>query len=248
VIPIRSLLVVLFLVAGCSADTRPSPPFVFPETGAPTGQPSEQPTAEPTPEPEARVDPIVVAQGFTANAELDSASYAVVIENPNSTSVPRFVNVTITFLDAEGTPLTTETQNVNGMLPESETAVAGEAAEAGGAKGMEVRISLLNGLPSRARSSLSEPNGYEYERVETAGEGLGGTTTTGAVLSSFESEQINVPIFVVYYDVGGEVVGGAATLVDRVLPGEEAAFEANTSVTVPDIAETRVFGQIGFGE
>ena len=247
-IPIRSLLVVLLLVAGCSADTRPSPPFAVPETGAPTGQPTEQATEGPTPEPDARADPTVVAQGFTADTELDSASYAVVIENHNSTSVPRFVNVTITFLDAEGTVLTTETQNVNGMLPESETAVAGDAAQAGSATEMEVQISLLNGLPTRARASLSETGGYEYERVETAGEGLGGTTTTGTVLSSFESEQINVPIHVVYYDVAGAIVGGAATLVDQVLPGEEVAFEASTSVTLPDIAETRVFGQIGFGE
>jgi hypothetical protein len=244
----RSLIVVLLLVAGCSADTRPSPPFAVPETGEPTGPPTEQPTEEPTPEPEARVDPTVVAQGFTANAELDSATYAVVIENPNSTSVPRFVSVTITFLDAEGSVLTTETQNVNGMLPRSETAVAGDASGAGGATEMEVRVSLLNGLPSRVRSSLSEAGDYEYERVETAGEGLGGITTTGMILSGFESEQINVPIHVVYYDAAGVVVGGTATVVDRVPPGEEVRFEASSSVPVPDISETRVFGQIGFGE
>jgi hypothetical protein len=242
-----SLIVVLLLVIGCGATTRPSPPFAVPETGEPIAQPTEQPTEEPASEPEARVDPTVVAQGFTASVELDSASYAVVIGNPNPTTVPRFVDVSVTFLDAEGTVLTTATQNVNGMLPESETAVAGDASQAGSATEMEVEVSLLNALPGRIRSSLSDTGHYEYVRVETAGADLGGIRTTGAVVSSFESEQINVPIHVVYYDAAGEVVGGASTLVDQLPPGGEVTFEANTSVTVPDIAEARVFGQIGFG-
>jgi hypothetical protein len=110
-----------------------------------------------------------------------------------------------------------------------------------------VQISLLNGLPNGIRSSLSDADQYDYERVETARVELGGTTTTGMVGSSFESEQLNVPIHCVYYNAAGEVVGGASTLVDRVPPGEEATFEAHTSVTVPDVATTRVFGQIGFG-
>jgi len=206
-----------------------------------------EPTEEPTPEAEARVEPTVVAQGFTANAEFDSASYAVVIQNPNPTPVPTFVNVSITFLDAEGTALTTETQTITGMLPESETAVAGDALEAGGATAMEVQVSNLNGLPSRIRSSLDETGQYEYERVQTAREESGEIHTTGAVRSRFQSEQINVPIHVVYYDASGEVVGGAVTSVDNVPPGGQVAFEANTSVNVPDIAETRVFGHIGFG-
>lgn len=244
----RPLIVALLLVAGCSSNARPSPPFTVPETGEPIALPTGQPTEEPTSDPEARVDPTVVAQGFTASSELDSASYAVVIENPNATSVPRFVNVTITFLDAQGTELTTETQNVNGMLPESETAVAGDASGAGGATEMEVEISLLNGLPTQIRSSLDEGGLYEFEDIKTGDEAAGGITTTGMVLSDFDTEQVNVPIHVVYYDAAGAVVGGAATLVDQALPDEEVTFEASTSVTVPDIAETRAFGQIGFGE
>jgi hypothetical protein len=244
----RPLIVVLLLIAGCTADTRPSAPYALPTTREPTGEPTEQPIEEPTQEPEARVGPTVVGQGFTADPELDAASYAVVIENPNAAPVPRFVSVIITFLDPGGTVLTTETQNLTGIFPESETAVAGEASEAGGATAMEVEISNLNILPSRIRSSLDETDRYEYERVETGPAESGGITTTGAVLSGFEGEQINVPIHIVYYDSAGEVVGGAVTHIEHVPPGGQIAFEADTSVTVPEIAETRVFGHIGFGD
>ncbi len=240
------IVVVLLLVAGCRADTRPSQPFAAPATREPTTQPTGEPTLEPTQEPEARVDPTVVAQGFTADPATDSVSYAVVIENPNATWVPRFVDVSITFLDADGTELTTETQSITGMLPESETAVAGEAPKAGAATAMEVQISNLNSLPSQMRSSL-EAGHYDYEGVQTLTDESGRTTTTGLVRSRFESEQINIPIYAVYYDAAGAVVGGAVTTVDQVPPGDETPFEARTVVSVPNIAETRVFGQIGFG-
>ena len=244
----RFLIVVLMVVAGCSADVPPSPPFAVPTTGEPIGLPSDGASQEPTAKPEARVDPTVAAQGFTADVESDAASYAVVIENPNATPVSRFINVSIDFLDAEGTLLATETQNVNGMLPESETAVAGDASFAGSAATMEVEISLLNGLSSPMGATLRENGDYEYRGVQTTGADIGEVMTTGAVVSSLESEQVSVPIHVVYYDAAGEVVGGAATLVDRVPPGTEVTFEASTAIAVPDIAETRVFGQIGFGE
>ena len=203
------VVVVLLLVAGCGANTRPSPPYAASATPAPATEPAGEPTLEPTPEPEARADPTVVAQGFTADPESDSVSYAVVIGNPNSTWVPRFVDVSITFLDADGTELTTDTQTITGLLPASETAVAGEAVGAGGATEMEVEIENLNGLPSEMRSSLEEAGQYEYEGVQTAQEPSGGITTSGLVVSRFASEQSNVPIYAVYYDAAGEVVGGA---------------------------------------
>lgn len=241
------IVVVLLLVAGCGANTRPTPPHAASATPEPATEPASEPTLAPSLEPEARADPTVVAQGFTADTETDSVSYAVVIENPNATWVPRFVDVSITFLDADGTELTTETQTITGLLPASETAVAGEAAGAGGATEMEVEIENLNGLPSELRSSLEEAGQYEYEGIQTAQVPSGGITTSGQVVSRFAREQSNVAIHAVYYDADGEVIGGAGASVDHVLPGAPAAFEASTAVTVPDIAETRVFGQIGFG-
>ena len=243
----RSLLVVLLFAAGCGANAQPSQPFAVSAPAEPSRTPAEIPTEEPTPEPEARTDPTVVAQGFTANAESDSASYAVVIGNPNSTWVPRFVDVSVTFLDADGLELTTATQTITGLFPASETAVAGEAPEAGGATEMRVQITNLNGLPTAIRSSLEEAGGYEYEGVQTAQGPSGGTTTTGTVMSGFESVQSNVPIHAVYYDAAGDIVGGAGTSVDQVLAGGLATFEASTVVTIADIAETRIFGHIGFG-
>ena len=192
-----------------------------PATPMPTTEPAGEATLEPTPEPEARVDPTVVAQGFTADPGTDSASYAVVIENPNTTWVPRFVDVSITFLDAEGTELTTEMQSITGILPESETAVAGEAVGAGAATAMEVQISNLNSL-ARARCVRAWRRGhYDYEGVQTWPDASGGITTTGLVRSRFESEQINIPIYAVYYNAAGAVVGGAVTIVDQVPPGDE---------------------------
>ena len=132
------------------------------------------------------------------------------------------------------------------MLPESETAVAGEAIAAGAATAMEVQISNLNSLPGPMRSSL-EAGHYDFEDVQTLADESEGITTTGLVLSRFESEQVGIPIYAVYYNAAGAVVGGAVTTVDQVRPGEGARFEASTLVAVPDIAETRVFGQIGFG-
>jgi hypothetical protein len=233
------------LVGGCGANTEPSAPYAV--SVGPLVSPTEKPAEQPTPEPEVRADPTIVAQGFTANAELDSASYGVVIANPNPTWVPRFVSVRITFLDADGTVLTTQTQNITGIRPDTETAVAGEVAEAGRATDMEVEISSLNVLPTPIRESLSEAGQYRFERVETSQRELGGIVTTGAVLSSFESEQANVPIHVVYYNAVKEVVGGAVTSIDHLPPGGDVGFEANTAITIPNIAETRVFGHVGFG-
>lgn len=243
----RRLLIVAFLVAGCGTDTPPTPPYAVSAPEQPTDAPTGEPTEEPAPEPEARRDPTVVAQGFTADGESDLASYAVVIGNPNATWVPRFVDVSVTFLDVDGTELATATQTIPGLLPESETAVAGGAFEAGHATDMVVQITSRNGLPSLIRSSLEEAGQYGYEGVQTSQDPSGGTTTTGVVLSRFDSAQNNVPIHVVYYDSAREIVGGAVTSVDEVLPGGQAAFEASTVVTIPDIAETRVFGHIGFG-
>ena len=191
---------------------------------------------------------MVVGQGFTANSEDGSASYGVVIENPNSTWWPRFVSVSITFLDADGTALTTETHNITGILPNGRAAVAGEALRVSGAAAMEVQLSSLNLLPNRIRSSLEEAGRYDYQRIVTARDESGEITTTGLIVSRFDREQINVPIAVVYYDAAGEVVGGAATTVDQLSPGGEAEFEASTSAAILDTAETRVFGQIGFGD
>ena len=133
------VVIVLLLVAGCGANTRPTPPYAASATPEPATEPAGEPTLEPTPEPEARADPTVVAQGFTADTETDAVSYAVVIGNPNSTWVPRFVDVSITFLDADGTELTTDTQTITGLLPASETAVAGEVVGAGGATRWRLR-------------------------------------------------------------------------------------------------------------
>jgi hypothetical protein len=239
---------VLWLIGGCGASSAPTPPYEIPASREPVEMPTEGPTGEATREPEARAEPAVVAQGFTADAESGSASYAVVVQNPNPTWVPTFVNVGITFLDAEGTVLTTSSQNITGMLPESETAVAGDASEAGGATRLEVEILTLNLLPSGIRSSLAETGHYEFGSVQTAQQQSGLIRTTGTVLSRFESEQYNIPIHVVHYSAAGEVVGGAATHVDHLPPDGQVAFEANTSVTLPDIAETRVFGHVGFGD
>ena len=243
----RLQVVVLLLVSGCSANTAPSPPYGVSATREPTELPSVEPAEEPTPDPQARAEPVVVAQGFTADIESDAASYAVVIANPNATWVPRFVDVSITFLDTVGAVLTTETQTITGIRPESETAVAGEALEAGGATEMEVQISNLNLLPTGIRSSLAETGTYEYEGIQTAPAASGGIGTTGLVLSRFESEQVNVPIHVVYYNAAGEVVGGAVTSVDHVPPGGQAAFETRAVASLHDVAETRIFGHIGFG-
>lgn len=98
------------------------------------------------------------------------------------------------------------------------------------------------------REPTEEPTEQPIERVETGPAESGGITTTGAILSSFESEQVNVPIHVVYYNSAGEVVGGSVTHVEHVPAGGQIAFEADTSVTVSEIAETRVFGHIGFGD
>ena len=243
----RSLLVVLLLSAGCGANAQPSQPYAVSAPAEPSRVPAETQSAEPTPEPAARADPTVVARGFTADAQSDSASYAVVIANPNSTWVPRFVDVSVTFLDADGAELATATQTITGLFPESETAVAGEALEAGGATEMRVQITNLNGLPNTIRSSLEDAGQYAYEGVQTAQDPSGGTTTTGTVVSGFESVQSNVPIHAVYYDAAGAVVGGAVTTIDQVVPGGQATFEASTVVRVPDIVDTRVFGHIGFG-
>ena len=241
------VVIVLLLVAGCGANTRPTPPYAALATPELATDPTAEPTFGPTPEPETRADLTVMAQGFTAGTETDAASYAVVIENPNSTWVPRFVDVSITFLDADGAEIATDIQTITGLLPESETAVAGEAVGAGGATEMMVEIENLNGLPSELRSSLEEAGHYEYEGIQTSQDPSGGITTSGLVVSRFASVQGNVPIHAVYYDAAGEVVGGAVASVDQVLPGETAAFEASTAVTIHDIAETRIFGHVGFG-
>ncbi len=241
------IVVVLLLVAGCGANTRPSPPFAVSATPVPTTEPAGEATLEPTPEPEARVDPTVVAQGFTADPGTDSASYAVVIENPNATWVPRFVDVSITFLDAEGAELTTEMQSITGILPESETAVAGEAIGAGAATAMEVQISNLNSLPER---DAFEPGGAV-------------TTTTKAfrLARCVRRDHDDRPVRLKLRERADQFPhlcrllrrcgSGRRGCGHHRRPGASRRARPRSRraplVSVPDIAETRVFGQIGFG-
>jgi len=251
----RPILVLLLAATGCSANVdggagltaAPESPTATPTpTEEPTEPPTPRPTREPTPEPEEREQPTVTAYGFTANAEFGSATYAVVVANPNATWVPTFVNLSITFYDAAGTVLTTQDEYLTAILPEGEAAVAGDAFDAGEAAEMEVQISRLSESDWQEIDE-GEAGRYQYDRVQTVREQFGGMKTTGLVLSEFESEQNNIRVNVVYYDSAGAIVGGAFTYVDQVAPGGQAAFEASTFVTLPDVAETRVFAEVGFG-
>ena len=184
-----------------------------PPQSQPRSRPVSRPWSQP-PEPEARVDPTVVAQGFTADAEYrlgelcgghrESQLDVGASIRRRQHHVPRRRGNGAHDRNADPSP---------GCFRRARRPSPAKPSEPGAPRRWRLRSRTSTAYPGR---DALEPGGAgQYElrrRSDRAAVRPAAITTTGLVVSRFESEQINVPIYAVYYDAAGEVVGGAVTI------------------------------------
>ena len=244
-------LVCLFVLAACSSDragvgspsatnavasSSPTPEA----TPEPTQTPTPRPTPRPTPTPNPRADLELVDSGFT-QASQDGDQWVhvgLVFENPNpDTWVAQFVTVQLTFYDADGNLAGSGEEHLSSVLPGQRAAIGNVVFDVANAAEMEVEF--------RARDWFEidyQPGAFTFEQVSTTPGDFGGYETRGLILSSFEEEQENVRINIIYYDSNDNIVGGEFTFVDFVPAEGQAAFDASTfSQFTAEVARTEVF-------
>ena len=249
----KTAVLAVALLVGCStpgasASTSPEataePTTTFAPTTEPTPTRTPRPTPEPTPAPAAREDLVVVEQGFTAIPESDTnwAQVGIVLENPNAdTHVAQFVNIQLTFYDANGALAGSSEELVTSILPGQRAALGRPVFDAGTATEMEVVVRADWTTIDFAAGS------FTFSEVTTSPASFGGWETRGFVESAFEDEQETVEVVAIYKDAAGNVVGGDSTYVDFVPAGGRSPFEISTfsQFNVP-VTTTDMYATPGF--
>lgn len=244
-------LLCLFALAGCSTDSAgagspsatnsvalPSP--TPEETPEPTPTRTPRPTPRPTPTPTPRADLELVDSGFT-QASQDGNHWVhvgLIFENPNPDSwVAQFVRVQLTFYDADGNLAGSGDEHISTVLPGQRAAIGNVVFDVANAAEMEVEFRVSDWFEVDY-----QPGAFSFEQVSTTPGQFGGWDTRGLIRSSFEEEQENVRINIIYYDASDNIVGGEFTFVDFVPAEGQAAFDSSTfSQFTAAVARTEVF-------
>jgi hypothetical protein len=182
----------------------------------------------------------LVASGFTPARQDDDqwVHIGLVFENPNpDTWVAQFVNVQLTFFDADGNLAGSGDDLVSSVLPGQRAAIGDVVFDVENAASMEVEFRVSDWVEIDFT-----PGEFTFDQVTTSPGDFGGWETRGLIRSSFEEEQENVRVDVIYFDANDEVVGGEFTFVDFVPAGGEAAWDVSSfSQFEAAVARTEVF-------
>lgn len=191
-----------------------------------TPRPTPRPTPQPTPTPLAQQDLVLVEQGFTqlsSGGDTEWAQVGIVFENPNTdTHVARFVNVQLTFFDANNALAGSSEEVIGPILPGQFGAIGTSVFDVSNATEMEVEFRV------DWETIDFEAGSFSFDQVTTTAAEFGGYDTAGFVVSSFEQEQENVQVVAIYKDPEGNVLGGDFTFVDFVPAGGRSPFNIGT--------------------
>lgn len=223
-----------------SIDPAASPSTTPAPSGGAAGSPAATTPATATPSVEAEPAPIrVVEAGFTAFADgNDFASFAAILENPNTAWAAIRMRVTIE-LFAPGDEFVGGDELVVQILPGQRTAIAGEVFGAGRATRLEVR------LPDDTTAFESRrPRGrFDVSSIHTSrDDGL--NKTGGRLTNRFDTDETLVQLIAVYRDQRGSIVGGAVGGVDSIESGDTLVFEIIDSAPHRQLAATEVYWQV----
>lgn len=243
-----TLVMLLAACGGGAAENDPdsTPGVTLPPnttqspTEAPTPRPTPRPTARPTPTPQPRADIELIASGFTQAGDDGDAwvHVGLVFENPNpDTWVAEFVNVQLTFYGGDGAFVGSGDGLISTVLPGQRAAIGDVIFDIANAATMEVDFRVSDWFEIGF-----EPGEFTFSEVTTQPGEFGGWESRGLVHSTFEQDQENVRIDVIYFDAAGTIVGGEFTFVDFVPAGGQAGWETSTfSQFGAAVARTEVY-------
>lgn len=246
-VPVMGMLLLALSACSISAEDVGGPGTPNSEVVEPSPEPSADavserstPTTQALPE---RRDLIVAEHGFQAYEMHDggtSLSWAVLFENPNSAHwIARRIDLTLTFLDAEGTVLSSESDSIAAILPGQKTALGNTAFDIGG-EVTDMRVQ------ARARDWEEAEDAGPYGEFQTAGVNVreasfGGWDVTGTVESSFSQDFEDVYAAAVLRDSADDIVGGGFTFVDFVPAGDSTSVEVNIADDLSDVASAELY-------
>jgi hypothetical protein len=181
----------------------------------------------------------VVAKGFT-QLPPDSIgnsyiSYGAVIQNSNADRwIAESVSVNLTFSDAAGTVVKSTNETVAAILP-GQTVAVGDSASAAGATRLEVQA-----LVGKWEEVNTTSGSFVVSGVNTTAS-VFGMKTNGTVSSTFAKDLKNTEAVAVYYNSGGQIIGGAFTFVDFIPAGGKVGMEVHSSESLSRLAKTEVY-------
>lgn len=189
----------------------------------------------------------IVKQGFTTFSQeyIDTplGSYGVVFKNPNRTSwVANRVSINVSFFDAAGTVVKTETDTLTAILP-GQSAAVGDTVYDLPPSAVRIETQASVGDWTEFEGSTGA---FAFEGLSTTPEEYGGLRTNATVRSSFVEDQKNVEITAIYTRADGSIVGGAYTFLDFVPAGGAIGVEISATSTIPGVVGTELYGDIGF--
>jgi hypothetical protein len=203
--------------------------------------------AHPAPASKAPTAITIVGQGFTQEPT-DTigdgyVSYAVLLANPNdpSAAAPQIatdISVNITFTDATGTVVGSQSDTVSYLLPGTTFADADDA-QVKGATHMEAQALVgswtQNDAPITGKLVASQlhltNDGFEEK-------------TIGIVKSTFGKDYKELVASAVYYNAAGAIIGGDNTFIDFVPANGTASFSIDGLEAPKGIAKASAY--VGF--
>ena len=243
-------LVLAFVVFGSGDDDDPvsAGDTTSTSTNAPEDKEGEP---DPVPPPDsgfpefvdpADADPMEVDEtGFVLVPDefddgVTNASYGLVITNPNTGLAATSVEVTIGLFDDAGTAVETETSFVSGLLGGQSVGLGDFLRDV---PGNIVRIDVTAEASQLVRTG---DLGGELTVSDTAitQEEFGGITVTSKVSSTFEERQENLPLYGVFRNEAGGLVGGTQSILAFVEGGGTSTAELRSFANIPGITSADV--------
>lgn len=184
----------------------------------------------------------IVAKGFTQQPP-DSIgnsyiSYGAVLQNPNpSRWIAESVSVNLTFSDAAGIVVKSKSEEVAAILP-GQTAAVGDSDSVTGATRLEVQA-----LVGKWEEVNMTSGGFIVTGINTTGSTFG-MKTNATVSSTFAKDLKDTEAVAVYYNSGGQIIGGSFSFVDFVPASGKIGIEVHSSESLSPVAKTEVYLQI----
>jgi hypothetical protein len=194
----------------------------------------------------ARQEIAITAYGFSQlppdSIGSSYVTYAVVVHNPNAPTdkspwVATQVSLNITFTNAQGQVVDSQSPSVDVVVPGQSAATGDDIVQASGVTNMKVQANVgrwqQNDKPITGSFTTSD--------VTTTPEQYGGAKTVGTITSTFAKDYKQVNAVAVYEDGAGKIIGGSSTYVDFIPANGTASFSISATSLPPGLAKTVVY-------
>lgn len=176
----------------------------------------------------------MVESGFTKTEY--GGTYAVILENTSKTKAAENVKVDITYRDASGKSVGTDSTYVSCIFPLQKVAVTSPYATV---TGDVATVEARTGVNKNGWTATDGIQGGDLDSLlnvidlaATPGD-YGNTIIGGEVKNDMGKDLRTTRVDVVYRDEAGAITGGAFTYVDNVPAGSSAAFTIQEMNAVP---------------